>query len=389
MTDNSTRTAEVPTEQFTCPNCGGSLHYNGQKNKFLCSSCGYEGAVHAGDDTVDEFDFSGYARREAESVAFSGMEVASCHSCGAQITFGEYETATVCPMCGSAHVSEVKQRAGIPPEGIIPFQVDKQEAGQKFREWVQGLWFAPGKLKKSYQEGSLTGRFVPFWTFDAKISSTYTGEGGRYRKVKDKDGKERTETDWFPTHGVVEKSFDDILVVAATGDGAEDTAQVGPYDTVNGLLPYASEYLAGYRAELYSVKATEGFETAKEIMEPEMTSLADTDIRRRFDTSRNVNVSSRYSNVTYKHVLLPVWSSLFGYGGKTYRYVVNGATGNVYGQRPYSKPKIAAAVAIVLAILIGIIAMFSGGDESSSDAASVPGTSVEQICEEQLYKNHI
>lgn len=382
MSEKSIRSTEVKTESYICPGCGGKLGFDGKKDKFLCTSCGYEGEIHAGDNSVDEYDFSDYARREAESVAFSGMAAANCQNCGAQVTFAEHEIATTCPMCGSTQISQVKQKAGIPPEGIIPFRIGKQEAGQYFREWVRGLWFAPSKLKKSYQEGQLTGMYVPFWTFDADGIGTYTGEGGRYRKVKDKDGKEQTETDWFPVLGKVEKSFDDILVVAATGDGAKDVELVGPYNTKDELKPYAPEYMAGYRAELYSIKADEGYKTAKKKMKEELQSRAESEILKKFDTSRNVNVSARYTNVTYKHVLLPVWSSLFGYGGKTYRYVVNGANGTVYGQRPYSKGKIAAAIAVALAILIAIFGLFAGEDESGQEMAAVSVQPTVLVCTE-------
>lgn len=379
MSEKNTQSTQVQTETFTCPNCGGGLHFDGKKEKFLCSSCGYEGELHAGDNSVDEWDFNDYARREAASVAFEGMAVADCQNCGSQVTFAEHQTATVCPMCGSTQISEAKQKAGIPPEGILPFQVDKQEAAQKFREWVKGLWFAPNRLKVSYQEGNLSGHFVPFWTFDADCSATYTGEGGRDRTVKDKDGKEHTETDWFPTAGSVQESFDDILVTAVTGESASDTELVGPYDTINKLRPYAPEYLAGYQAELYTVKADAGFETAKKRIDSSLRDLADSDIRRRFDSARNVQIFPQYKNVTYKHVLLPVWSSLFGYGGKTYRYVVNGSTGNVYGQRPYSIPKIVTAIAVVAAILIGVIAFFASGSDEGMDSVPVDEVAMEQI----------
>ena len=60
-----------------------------------------------------------------------------------------------------------------------------------------------------------------------------------------------------------------------------------------------------------------------------------------------------YQDVTYKQVLLPVWLSSFSYGGKLYRYAINGETGKVGGQRPYSIPKIIACILFVAAIIGG------------------------------------
>lgn len=58
--------------------------------------------------------------------------------------------------------------------------------------------------------------------------------------------------------------------------------------------------------------------------------------------------------MTFKHILLPVWLAAYKYRGKTYRFVVNGQTGRVQGERPWSAWKIAGA--ILLALIIGGIA---------------------------------
>ena len=60
-------------------------------------------------------------------------------------------------------------------------------------------------------------------------------------------------------------------------------------------------------------------------------------------------------DITFKHILLPVWLAAYKYRGKTYRFVVNGRTGKVKGERPWSAWKIAFAVVIGL-IVAGIVA---------------------------------
>ena len=64
------------------------------------------------------------------------------------------------------------------------------------------------------------------------------------------------------------------------------------------------------------------------------------------------------ADVTFKHILLPVWMAAYKYRGQTYRFVVNGRTGRVQGERPYSAWKIAFAVIIglLLALAIGFVA---------------------------------
>ncbi len=75
------------------------------------------------------------------------------------------------------------------------------------------------------------------------------------------------------------------------------------------------------------------------------------------DDQRVGNVNTSVSDVTFKHILLPVWLAAYKYRGKTYRFVVNGRTGRVQGERPYSAWKIAFAVVIglILALIAGFV----------------------------------
>ena len=67
------------------------------------------------------------------------------------------------------------------------------------------------------------------------------------------------------------------------------------------------------------------------------------------------HVDSRFVNETFKHVLLPIWAAAYRYNGASYRFVVNGQTGKVMGERPYSAWKIAGAVAVALVALAAIL----------------------------------
>ena len=68
------------------------------------------------------------------------------------------------------------------------------------------------------------------------------------------------------------------------------------------------------------------------------------------DRQRIHAVDTKLGAITFKHVLLPVWLAAYKYRGKTYRFVVNGRTGRVQGERPYSAWKI--AIAVILGLLV-------------------------------------
>jgi predicted RNA-binding Zn-ribbon protein involved in translation (DUF1610 family) len=347
----------VNTETFICQSCGGIMKFSINKQKFECGACKTEYDLETLSDTVKENDFNQYHEREKATSPFQGMAVAACQNCGMEISFTESQFSTTCPMCGSTQVASAKQSAGIPPDGVIPFKVDKQDAQKKFRAWAKSLWFAPNDFKNKYAEGGLAGMFLPFWTYDAYALSRYTGRGGKNRKEKDKDGKERTVTDWTNVSGFVNASFDDIQICASNKES--NIRGILPYGTTTNTKPFSTGYMSGYYAEVYKIKADTGFESAKKIMENKLRSLADKDIRRKgYDKSDVQSLSTKYSGVTYKHVLLPLWSSAFGYNGKTYGYLINGETGKVSGSRPYSMITIGLAGLGFVAAVAGAYLMY-------------------------------
>ena len=68
-----------------------------------------------------------------------------------------------------------------------------------------------------------------------------------------------------------------------------------------------------------------------------------------------------YSAETFKHILLPVWTAAYRYNGKSYRFVVNGQSGRVQGERPWSVWKIAFAVLLALALAAALLALNEKG----------------------------
>jgi hypothetical protein len=68
------------------------------------------------------------------------------------------------------------------------------------------------------------------------------------------------------------------------------------------------------------------------------------------------------SDVTFKHVLLPVWMAAYKFQDRSFRFVVNGQTGKVQGERPWSKWKIALASSPAL-ILGGIASTFTTSNQ--------------------------
>jgi hypothetical protein len=188
---------------------------------------------------------------------------------------------------------------------------------------------------------------VPFWTFDAQVYARWTAEAGHY--YYEGSGKNRTrKVRWVPAAGDLNQAFDDELVPATHGVHLNLLEQVRPFPTET-LKPYDRGYVSGWVVEQYQIDLVAAAERARTVMDGKVRAACASAVPG--DTHRNLEVDSTYSNQTFKHVLLPVWLLSYDFRRKGYQVVVNGVTGAIAGERPWSWVK------ILFAVLLAIIAL--------------------------------
>jgi DNA-directed RNA polymerase subunit RPC12/RpoP len=353
------------SEQYSCSHCGAKVDFAPGTSALKCPFCGFESQIAQSSAQVVELDYRSYLEKAEQEQSSHEAQRVKCDKCGAETTVPADTTACTCPFCGSNMIFSGSSSRLIKPEGILPFKITYKEAIESFRRWIQKLWFAPGKLKQYAQsEGKLAGVYVPFWTYDSNTTTSYYGERGDYyytteSYTTEEDGRTVTRTRevrhtrWTSASGTVANSFDDILILAGKSLPKKYADRLEPWDLAN-LAPYADEYLSGFRAESYQVTLPDGFDEAKAVMAPIIETAIRNDIGG--DEQRIESSKTAYSNITFKHILLPVWLSAYRYGDAIYRILINARTGEVQGDRPYSAWKIAgAALAAVVLIAILII----------------------------------
>jgi len=228
-------------------------------------------------------------------------------------------------------------------------------------------WLAPNGLQDYARKGrAMAGIYTPYWTFDADTRSRYTGQRGTHyyvTKTVTRNGKRvqvrERRTRWRPVSGQVARFFDDLLVLGSRSLPKGYTDALEPWD-LSTLEPYQPNFLAGFRAEGYQVELEDAYAEARE----KMDQIIRTDVRRDIggDEQRVGSVDTDIGTLTFKHVLLPVWLAAYKFKGKSYRFVVNGQTGKVQGERPWSAVKIAIAVIIGLIIAAGIAYLVMQGE---------------------------
>lgn len=347
---------------FPCAQCAAALEYAPGTEILRCRYCGHENQVTEVNQQIIEQDFQ-QALRDLASVAASTERVAiHCKSCGATYSLDTATHAGDCPFCGTPVVADTAQYRALLPQALLPFKIGRDQARTSFRQWLGGLWFAPYKLKSyARNDAHLHGIYVPYWTYDADTATNYQGERGDNYHVQEsyqsvENGQQVTKTRmvtrirWHPVNGVVQRFFNDVLVLASKSLPRSITEQLEPWDLAK-LTTYQEAYLSGFRSEMYQVDLAQGFDYARKIMSMRIQQ----DIKRDIggDHQRIHCAKTRYNEIRFKHILLPLWLSAFRFRDKTYRFVVNGRTGEVQGERPYSGWKIAFTIALIGLLVSG------------------------------------
>ena len=390
-----------PTEfRYPCDNCGASLTFSPGEQSLKCPYCGHvqsigPGAARAparspklGADgerallrepgtgralqwdaghkvpQLTEIPLERGLRLDAGSDLTQEIRMLSCPNCGAKFELDSNAHASTCPFCATPVVTETGASRQLKPQGVLPFLVTEAQARSALEDWMGRLWFAPSGLVAYSRKGrKMAGVYSPFWTFDADTASDYSGARGDwyYETVyvtETVNGQTRRvprqvrKTRWTAVRGRVARAFNDVLVLASSALPRRMTDALTPWD-LSHLRPYDPQYLAGFEAEGYTIPLQSGHNIARQ----EMEGVILMDIRRDIggDEQRVNQSRTDYSAETFQHVLLPIWSAAYRYNGKSYRFVVNGQSGRVQGERPYSVWKIAVAVIVGLLLLAAML----------------------------------
>ncbi|MEV6317290.1 hypothetical protein, partial [Streptomyces sp. NPDC051776] len=308
-----------------------------------CPQCRYEQAIVPIPRHVQEHAWEKLASLPPKPRA-AGGQILQCQGCGAA-----NETDMLsgrCQFCSSPMVASAATDR-IVPEAMVPFRVDERSAQDNLRAWAKSRWFAPNSLKKVNAAESLHGTYVPHWTFDAVTTSSYTGERG----VKETTGSgvgEKTTVRWHPVSGSVQRSFDDVLVLGSGHLSKDQLSQLEPWPLEH-AVPYQEAYVSGFRTLRYDAEPEEGFQHAQQKMATVIQEDCERDIGG--DRQRVHSVDTAYESVTYKLLLLPVWFASYVYNGKQWQVMINAETGEVSGDHPYSRWKIAAAELLTVVVL--------------------------------------
>jgi Zn finger protein HypA/HybF involved in hydrogenase expression len=351
-------------QKFRCPSCGAEAEWNPTKQALVCPFCGTTSPAQVDQTTgeIREHDLVTALRNFAQDRRGWKTDRISvkCQSCQAISVFEPGRVAQRCDFCGSSAIVPYQEiKAPIQPESLLPFKISEPQVREAIHKWYASRWFAPNRLKSAALTDTVRGLYLPYWTFDAQAHADWTAESGYHyyttETYRDANGQTQTRqvqhTRWQPSSGDLDHFFDDELVCASVGVNQELLRQIEPFPTKE-LVAYAPNYLAGWVVEQYQIDLIAAAQRSRARMDAELRNLCAGQVPG--DTYRNLQVGTRYSNQTFKHILVPVWLLTFSYGSASYQAVINGYTGGIAGKYPKSWVKILLLI-LTIAVIAGVV----------------------------------
>jgi len=322
----------------------------------FCVACGAEQAVTA--DVAEEADARHFFR---------------CDTCGAEVATPEEQRSYVCPFCDSTYVVEYSPDATgrDPVEFVVGFAVTKEQALAKFHDWLRAnAWYRPGDLHRAEIEEKLKGIYLPFWTFSMLATSSWSAKIGEYwyrteTYTTTVNGKTVTKTrqvrktEWWPLSGDYHRYYSGYLISGSKGLPQTQSERIQPYHLA-GLKRYRPFFLAGWQCEEYSIDRGEALAQCQSEF-----AARQRDNATRFlpgDRQDDLRINTNFERETFDLVLLPVYVLSYRYEDKLYRFLLNGQTGKVAGDKPVSKRRIGTAIglAIAAAVLLFLLTQWLG-----------------------------
>ncbi|MBM7366114.1 hypothetical protein [Gordonia hydrophobica] len=352
------------TRTYPCGSCGAALAFNPDQQNLACGSCGTTYPIIIDPQaTLSRHDLQSTVQ-EIRALIPTGQEgnehEVICQSCGGRTIFNGTLTATRCPYCATpiqrTDIQDSPERLAV--DGILPLRVSEDHARTEISNWINSRWFAPSEFKKYRTLGSFTSVYMSYFTYDADTVTQYRGRrGDNYTVVVGSGEDRRTETRirWRSVRGTVANRIRDLPENANTGFDAKRVRELEPWP-MEQVTPYKPEFVAGHLSRTYDNDPMQVFTAAAR---PRIDSMIESTIRADIggDHQQITSKQTNFSLLQFMYVLLPLWLLTVSFESRPFQVFVNGLTGEVQGQRPWSKVKIIAASVAVL-IVVAVIAYF-------------------------------
>lgn len=288
---------------------------------------------------------------------------------------------------------------------VVDFVIRRDACLDLFRAWESKLWFAPTDLKAATTIRQLKALFLPYWLFEVETCSRYAGmsavnigtgkhlsswspfagsntarhryavcasdcfEPGLVTKIEPwKLGEIRNAEFEEPETGgssgssqMGESSEGEVVSPEPQHSNCHPARSCSPVTRTQALAFVVDEMHAwnqGASASVGSnpdVKSEDSVENKIRVIDKEVCEEKLKERLGRVSVVKDLRVDTLITRVAAQRIFLPVYILRYVYSGHSYIVLVNGQTGQLHGERPYSMGKMATISITGLAGLFGLL----------------------------------
>lgn len=343
----------MKTVNHKCPNCNANLKYEPKSKGWNCDYCGSKYTLKDLEKNTEKFKEAAVKKKVVKDN--EEMDIYNCSDCGAQIIADKNTAATFCVYCKNTAILKERLTDEFSPSRIIPFFNTKEEAIEAFKSIGKKKWLMPSEFSSPKNIDEISGVYIPFWLYSCKLEGKYTGKGSKVTTWSTADYI-YIKTDIYNFERGGEVDFQNIPIDASVRFNDAVMNSIEPFEYKD-LTDFNYSYLSGFLAVKYDVESSEAkkisLERAKKTTEEEI-------LKNNAYSSYTLESSdNRVIEENVEYVLLPVWMLNIKHHEKFYTFAMNGQTGKMIGDIPYSKKKAFLLFLVVFIIVFGIVALIS------------------------------
>ena len=261
----------------------------------------------------------------------------TCSSCGGEVAVSGTEASSVCVFCGSPTLMFNRISSRTRPDGILPFQITKQQAYENIEKHIKSGKFVPARVKKINPD-NIRGIYLPYRLLsgdihDAVMITSTIGSG------------KSSKTIYTGIAGSAE--FRNVPFDASLSLKDDYARKIEPfyYDDVK---DFDEDYLSGFYSDVQDASSGQLKRAALSRCDKMFCDKVKENVRGRDATAYQTVPSIRLKDEGV-YLLMPCWFYTFVYEGLPYTLIVNGQTGKTAGTVPWDKKRLARISAAIFA----------------------------------------
>ena len=349
----------MKTVDHKCPSCNASINYNPKDKNWVCEYCGSKFTLEeleANEKNFESTSVKDSKELKEEKQENVEMDEYICQDCGAKIVADKNTAATFCVYCKNTAILKSRLTDKFSPTRIIPFAKTKDDAIKAFQSVGKGKFLMPKEFSDPKNIEEITGVYIPFWLYSCKMKGYVKGTGTKVMMWSDFQYN-YTKTDTYNVERNGEYYFENIPVDGSVrfNDAIMNSIEPFNYDE---LTKFSYSYLSGFLAEKYDVEKDE----AKKITIDRAETSTFQNLQAKasgYNTFMPTIKNAEVEEEKIEYVLLPVWMVNIKYNEKLYTFAMNGQTGKMIGDIPYSKKKAFVFALILFIAIFAIVALIT------------------------------